>query len=97
MESAPAGSTGGGNCNVVLSEEPGDVVEQADDIDGITRIEGSGVAIRAGMLVAVAVDGVVDDYDFTASFARIISSPSSPARPARALPLLATTVGSYGR
>ena len=70
---------------------------QADDIDGITRIEGSGVAIRAGMLVAVAVDGVVDDYDFTASFARVISSPSSPARPARALPLLATTVGSYGR
>ena len=68
---------------------------QADDVDGITIVEDRAAA---GDFLDVAVDQVVDDYDFRASLiARVGMPPPAPAaRRMRTLPL-AATVGSYGR
>ena len=67
---------------------------QADDIDGLTRLDRSATP---GEFVDVEVTGVVDDYDFEA---RVIGDVrgASPRPAARALPVVqASTVGSYGR
>ena len=70
---------------------------QADDIDGITYIEE--VLLSPGTLARVAVEEVVDDYDFQASLIRVESAPEAPQRPRvhRQLPIQQVTVGSYGR
>lgn len=70
---------------------------QADDIDGITRIPGDGSAPRPGSLVDVAIERVVDDYDFEASLIRVVSSPATAPRRTRTLPVVGATLGSYGR
>ncbi len=76
-------------------------VWQADDIDGITRMatDGtkSGEAMVPGAIVEVTIDEVVDDYDFAASLVNMVSAP--PRRPTRvrSLPVMATTIGSYGK
>jgi len=41
---------------------------QADDIDGVTQID---EALAPGTMVEVAVEEVVDDYDFQASVIRV--------------------------
>jgi ribosomal protein S12 methylthiotransferase len=71
------------------------LVCQADDIDGITRIA---TDAPAGALLDVRVDEVVDDYDFEATVERVVDAPATLA-PAtrRVLPMLATTIGSFGR
>jgi ribosomal protein S12 methylthiotransferase len=68
---------------------------QADDVDGITIVE---EAAAAGEFLDVAVEEVVDDYDFRASLVRRVDSPlpKPVVRRARSLPLAVTT-GSYGR
>ncbi len=70
---------------------------QVDDIDGATYLAEYHVP---GSFVDVAVQEVVDDYDFRASVVRLIE-PASPPQASRrsqmALPLLQTTIGSYGR
>jgi ribosomal protein S12 methylthiotransferase len=83
---------------------------QADDVDGVTWVE---TTAPAGSFVDVAIEEVVDDYDFHA----IALEPVIPVvrrRTSRALPLAAvgpagesaarttagatpTTIGSYGR
>jgi ribosomal protein S12 methylthiotransferase len=71
---------------------------QADDIDGITSLTGEGGTIVPGSLVDVAVERVVDDYDFQASLVRIVSErPSPKPSRARALPVIGGSPGSYGR
>jgi ribosomal protein S12 methylthiotransferase len=70
---------------------------QADDIDGLTWID---TDAPAGSLVEVEVTAVVDDYDFEATFIRVVALP--PVAPAeaprsRSLPLVSTTIGSFGR
>jgi ribosomal protein S12 methylthiotransferase len=69
---------------------------QADDIDGVTRILGDR-ALLPGSLVEIAVERVVDDYDFDASLVRVVSSPALATSRARALPVVGATLGSYGR
>ena len=69
---------------------------QADDIDGVTRLSGES-APRPGSLVDVAVQGVVDDYDFQATLVRVVSAPATRSGRARTLPVLSTSAGSYGR
>lgn len=70
-------------------------VWQADDIDGVTRIRTSGAP---GSILEVRIDGVENDYDFDATAVRVLSSPTTMERRAgRALPMLATTIGSFGR
>jgi ribosomal protein S12 methylthiotransferase len=69
---------------------------QADDIDGVTQID---VALPAGTIAEVAVEEVVDDYDFQASVIRVVLPAEAPVpyRVARQLPISQVTIGSYGR
>lgn len=69
---------------------------QADDIDGLTYFDGPDGA-RAGDLVEVRVDEIVDDYDFRVTPLRIVSRAERPKQGGRRLPLVATTIGSYGK
>ncbi|MFN2601899.1 MAG: 30S ribosomal protein S12 methylthiotransferase RimO [Gemmatimonadaceae bacterium] len=70
---------------------------QADDIDGVTYLD---EPYAPGSLVDVAVEEVVEDYDFRASVVRSIEPPQ-PAQASRraqmSLPVLQPTIGSYGR
>lgn len=72
---------------------------QADDIDGITRLDRDDLA--PGTIVTARVEEVVDDYDFRATVRAVVSLPRLPvAGPRRALPLAAAAQGasqSYGR
>ena len=69
---------------------------QADDIDGVTNIDGP---LAPGTMVEVAVEDVVDDYDFQASVIRVTLPPGAPGRRRsyRELPVRQVTIGSYGR
>ena len=69
---------------------------QADDIDGVTHIDGRYVP---GTLLEVIPVEVVDDYDFAAETVRVISVPATEIGVAirRQLPLVSTTIGSFGR
>jgi ribosomal protein S12 methylthiotransferase len=69
---------------------------QADDIDGITQID---EALAPGTIAEVAVEEVVEDYDFQASVIRVALSATPPAdrRISRELPINQPTIGSYGR
>jgi ribosomal protein S12 methylthiotransferase len=69
---------------------------QADDIDGVTQID---VALAAGTIAEVAVEEVVDDYDFQASVIRVAVPAETPVpyRVSRQLPINQVTIGSYGR
>ena len=67
---------------------------QADDIDGVTYVD----EVHApGTFLDVAVESVIDDYDFTATVVSVADSPAPRARQTRSLPMLTPTVGSYGR
>jgi ribosomal protein S12 methylthiotransferase len=69
---------------------------QADDIDGITHLD---EALPPGTIAEVAVEEVVDDYDFQASVIRATLPATAPqARSvSRQLPIKQITIGSYGR
>jgi ribosomal protein S12 methylthiotransferase len=69
---------------------------QADDIDGVTHLD---EALPPGTLAEVAVEEVVDDYDFRASLIRIALPAGAPERrrARRELPMSQATIGSYGR
>ena len=69
---------------------------QADDIDGVTHID---EALPPGTIAEVAVEEVVDDYDFQASMIRVAMPASQPhaRRVSRQLPIKQVTIGSYGR
>ena len=70
---------------------------QADDVDGVTRIACGATPPAPGSLVDIAVERVVDDYDFQASLIRVFRPPASTRPRARALPVFGTSMGSYGR
>jgi ribosomal protein S12 methylthiotransferase len=69
---------------------------QADDIDGVTQIDH---VLPPGTFAGVAVEEVVDDYDFQASLIRIALPAGAPERRRihRQLPIKQVTIGSYGR
>ena len=69
---------------------------QADDIDGVTQID---EALPPGTIAEVAVEEVVDDYDFQASVIRVALPAGAPEqrRVSRQLPITQATIGSYGR
>jgi ribosomal protein S12 methylthiotransferase len=68
---------------------------QADDIDGVTQID---EALPPGTFAEVAVEEVVDDYDFQASVISVALPAIVPDRRrlTRELPI-SQTIGSYGR
>jgi ribosomal protein S12 methylthiotransferase len=71
-------------------------VWQADDVDGVTHLEARG--LRPGTIVDVRIGDVVDDFDFAAEVVRVVSEPAAaPSTRGRALPVMATTIGTYGR
>jgi ribosomal protein S12 methylthiotransferase len=67
---------------------------QADDVDGVTYLADR---LEPGEFADVAVEEVVDDYDFKATVIERIAPVATrkPSAVRRALPLI--TVGSYGR
>jgi hypothetical protein len=69
---------------------------QADDVDGVTQID---VALVPGTIAEVAVEEVVDDYDFQASVIRVALPADVPERRrvSREIPISQVTIGSYGR
>jgi ribosomal protein S12 methylthiotransferase len=69
---------------------------QADDIDGVTQLD---EALPPGTIAEVAVEEVVDDYDFQASVIRVAMPAGAPRvhRDSRQLPIKQVTIGSYGR
>jgi ribosomal protein S12 methylthiotransferase len=69
---------------------------QADDIDGVTHLD---EALPPGTFAEVAVEEVVDDYDFQASVIRVAMPVGAPRvqRVSRQLPIKQVTIGSYGR
>jgi ribosomal protein S12 methylthiotransferase len=54
---------------------------QADDIDGITTLHGAGVeSLAPGTIVDAEIEEVIDDYDFTARFVRVVDAPAATTR-----------------
>jgi ribosomal protein S12 methylthiotransferase len=70
-------------------------VWQADDIDGITWLDGDAAP---GSIVDMTITGVQDDYDFVATQHAVVATPPVPARPRSSLPVVSlTSIGSFGR
>ncbi|HET6702119.1 MAG TPA: 30S ribosomal protein S12 methylthiotransferase RimO [Gemmatimonadaceae bacterium] len=68
---------------------------QADDIDGITWLDGDAAP---GSIVDMTITGVQDDYDFLATQHAVVGTPSAPPRGRAALPVVAlASIGSFGR
>ncbi|MHB1070899.1 MAG: 30S ribosomal protein S12 methylthiotransferase RimO, partial [Gemmatimonadaceae bacterium] len=67
---------------------------QADDIDGVTWLDRD---VPAGRFAEVEVMEVVDDYDFQARVVAVDEAPAPKAATGRSLPLMPSSVGSYGR
>jgi ribosomal protein S12 methylthiotransferase len=82
---------------VVDGEAQGRTVWQADDVDGIAYIDGA-ESLAPGTIVDVAIERVEDDVDFRATLLRVVDAPKpATTRRARSLPMLSTTIGSFGR
>lgn len=67
---------------------------QADDIDGITTLD---CDVPPGAFAEVRVLEVVDDYDFRAQLIALPDAQMPRAAAPRTLPLLPTSIGSFGR
>jgi ribosomal protein S12 methylthiotransferase len=70
-------------------------VWQADDIDGITWLEGDAAP---GSIVDMTITAVQDDYDFVATQHGVVARPPVRAPTRIALPVVSlTSIGSFGR
>ena len=68
---------------------------QADDIDGITVLEGDAAP---GSIVDMTITSVQDDYDFLATQHAVVASPAIASRARASLPVISlTSIGSFGR
>ena len=69
---------------------------QADDIDGVTYLDGK---FAPGTLLEVIPREVVDDYDFSAEVINVVSAAAtgSGGTSRRQLPLASGSMGSFGR
>jgi ribosomal protein S12 methylthiotransferase len=82
---------------IVDGEAQGRTVWQADDVDGIAYIQGAEL-LAPGTIVDAVIEGVEDDVDFRATLLRVVDVPgAAPVRASRSLPVMGTTIGSYGR
>ncbi|HEU4565506.1 MAG TPA: 30S ribosomal protein S12 methylthiotransferase RimO [Gemmatimonadaceae bacterium] len=73
---------------------------QAEDIDGVTQLDLSALgaaAVGPGAFVEAELREVVDDYGYEAVARRVLDAPAAVSGPRRRLPLIATSVGSFGR
>ena len=67
---------------------------QADDIDGVVRLDRD---VAPGSFADVRIDAVEDDYDFSATVLGEVASTAPAARSRRQLPVAAaSSIGSFG-
>ena len=81
---------------VVDGEAQARTVWQADDVDGIAYVQGA-EHLAPGTIIDAVLEGVEDDVDFQATLLRVIDAPSAPPKRTRALPVMGTSIGSFGR
>lgn len=82
---------------IVDGEAQARTVWQADDVDGIAYLQGA-ERLVPGTIVDAVIESVEDDVDFRATVLRVVDAAVAPTRrPARALPMAASTIGSFGR
>ena len=82
---------------IVDGEAQARTVWQADDVDGVTLLDGA-ESLAPGTIVDAVIEGIEDDVDFRASVLRVVDRPGAPDTPRRrALPVMSTTIGSFGR
>jgi hypothetical protein len=82
---------------VVDGEAQARTVWQADDVDGVTFVDGAD-ALAPGTIIDAAIEGVEEDVDFRASLLRVVDEVGVAGAPRRrALPVMSTTIGSFGR
>jgi ribosomal protein S12 methylthiotransferase len=78
-------------------EAEGRTVWQADDVDGIAYVQGA-EHLAPGTIVDAVVEGIEDDVDFRATLLRVVDSTERRRVPrTRSLPVMSTTIGSFGR
>jgi ribosomal protein S12 methylthiotransferase len=82
---------------IVDGEAQARTVWQADDVDGVTLLDGA-EHLQPGTIVDAVIEGIEDDVDFRATLLRVVDRPGAPT-PARtrSLPVMGTTIGSFGR
>lgn len=71
-------------------------VWQADDVDGIAYLQGAD-ALRPGTIVDAVIEGVEEDVDFRATVLRVVDAPETAPPKRRTLPMIGSTIGSFGR
>ena len=81
---------------VVDGEAQGRTVWQADDVDGIAFVQGA-EHLAPGTIIDAVIEGIEDDVDFTATLLREVDAGAAPIRRVRALPVMSTSMGSFGR
>ena len=81
---------------IVGGEAQARTVWQADDVDGIASVQGA-EHLAPGTIIDAVIEGVEDDVDFTATLLRVILAVGAPPRRIRSLPVMATSIGSFGR
>ena len=81
---------------IVDGEAQARTVWQADDVDGIAWVQGA-EDLPPGAIVDVVIEGVEDDVDFRATLLRIVDVPVAAPKRGRVLPMLGTSIGSFGR
>ena len=82
---------------VVDGEAQARTVWQADDVDGVTLLDGAETLVP-GTIVDAVIEGVEDDVDFRATLLRVVDVAGPlPAPARRALPVVGATMGSFGR
>jgi ribosomal protein S12 methylthiotransferase len=81
---------------IVDGEAQARTVWQADDVDGVTFLDGA-ESLEPGTIVDAVIEGVEEDVDFRATLLRVIDRPGVSAPRVRALPVIGTSIGSFGR
>ncbi len=72
-------------------------VWQADDVDGISYVHGA-ETLAPGTIIEAVIEGIEDDIDFRATLLRVVDSNERRAAPrTRSLPVIGTSIGSFGR
>jgi ribosomal protein S12 methylthiotransferase len=81
---------------VVDGEAQARTVWQADDVDGIAYVQGA-ESLAPGTIIDAVIEGIEDDVDFRATLLRVVDAPVAPAKRVRSLPVMSTSIGSFGR
>ena len=82
---------------IVDGEAQARTVWQADDVDGVTFLDGA-ETLAPGTIVEAVIEGIEDDVDFRAALLRVVDvADVSPVPLRRSLPVMSTTMGSFGR